>query len=227
MVAPLSIIIPTNDSARELPDTVTSLFEGLQDGLIKELIICDSTDDKSVETIADKLGAVFIKSVKGRGTQLREGAKYSSGEWMLFLHADTHLGEGWNRIVSDFIDSHPDRAGYFRLKFRRRGFFPHMVAGWANLRSTLFDLPYGDQGLLISRTLYDQIGGFQAIPLMEDVDFCRKLKGKLMMLDGLASTSARRQVKNGWIRSGLGNLWMLTRYFLGSSPEDLFNKYYK
>ena len=65
MVASLSIIVPTNDSARDLPDTVTSLFEGLQDGLIKELIICDSTDDKSVETIADKLGAVFIKSAKG------------------------------------------------------------------------------------------------------------------------------------------------------------------
>ncbi len=226
MGAPLSIIIPTYNSGKELPETVVSLFEGLEEGLIKELVICDSTEDKTVEKIADKLGAVYIKSTTGRGIQLKEGAYHSTGEWMLFLHADTHLEKGWNKIVSKFIASFPDRAGYFRLKFRHRGFFPGMVSKWANLRSVLFDLPYGDQGLLISRSLYDISGGFQAIPLMEDVDLCRKLRGKLMMLDGFASTSAKRQISKGWIKSGFGNFWILTLYFLGKSPDDLFKKYY-
>lgn len=226
MVAPLSIIIPTYNSEHDLPDTVAFLFEGLQEGLIKELVISDSSPDNSVAKIADKLGAVFIKSAKGRGTQLREGARISTGEWMLFLHADTHLEPGWHKVVSDFIVSNPDRAGYFRLKFRHQGFFPGMVARWANLRSVLFDLPYGDQGLLISRYLYEQCGGFLPIPLMEDVDLCRKLKGKLILMHGFASTSAQRQITKGWLRSGFGNLWILTQYFLGRSPNKLFNKYY-
>ncbi len=226
MSAPLSIIIPTYNSERELPETVASLFEGLQESLIKELVICDSTQSNSVEIIADKLGAVYLKSAKGRGNQLKEGAFKSTGEWMLFLHADTHLDNGWNKVVSNFITSHPDRAGYFRLKFRHHGFFPSMVARWANLRSVLFDLPYGDQGLLISRSLYEQSGGFRSIPLMEDVDICRKLKGKLIMMNGLASTSARRQITKGWIKSGFGNLWILTQYYFGKSPNELFKKYY-
>ncbi len=226
MNAPLSIIIPTYNSQCDLPETVASLFEGLQEGLIKELIISDSSEHSLIKQMADKIGAVYIKSAKGRGIQLREGACNATGEWMLFLHADTHLELGWNKAVLQFIRSHSDKAGYFRLKFRQYGFFPLMVARWANLRSVVFDLPYGDQGLLISKSLYEQSGGFRAIPLMEDVELCRKLQGKLVMLNGIASTSAQRQVRKGWLRSGIGNLWILIQYYLGKSPEKLFEKYY-
>ena len=226
MGAPLSIIIPTYNSEQDLPATVASLFEGLEDGLIRELVICDSSQNNAMEIIADKLGSVYLRVAKGRGNQLKEGASHSIGAWMLFLHADTHLAEGWSEIVGNFITNHPDQAGYFRLKFRQHGFFPSMVARWANLRSVLFNLPYGDQGLLISRSLYEQIGGFQPMPLMEDVDICRKLRGKLKMINGLASTSAHRQISKGWLTSGFGNLWILAQYFCGKSPRELYKKYY-
>ena len=102
------------------------------------------------------------------------------------------------------------------------------MAGWANLRSQVFGLPYGDQALLISRRLYGQLGGYDDIPLMEDVALARRLKRKrLVRLDAVATTSADKYRKQGWLRRGRRNLLTLLRYFLGAKPETLAASYRK
>jgi hypothetical protein len=118
-----------------------------------------------------------------------------------------------------------DRVGYFRLAFKARGILPGFVAGWANLRSRVFGLPYGDQGLLVRRDVLEAVGGVPDLALMEDVALARALRRQLVMLDAEARTSAARYQRQGWFRRGARNLWTLARYFAGVDPERLAQAY--
>ncbi len=225
MRAPLSIVIPTLNSVGPLGPTVSSLAEGIASGLIRELVLSDGGSCDGIEATAKSIGANLAISERGRGRQLAAGATRAQGDWILFIHDDTHLESGWSKIVASHCAGTPDIAAYFRLRFRARGLSPKWVAGWANFRSVQFGLPYGDQGLLISRQLYRQVGGFADIPLMEDVDLAKRLKGRLQMLDCHAETGAERYETDGWIKRGSRNLLMLARFSLGSSPEKLYRDY--
>ncbi|WP_147124289.1 TIGR04283 family arsenosugar biosynthesis glycosyltransferase [Shimia ponticola] len=226
MRAPLSIVIPTLNSESELPATLACLMEGLADGLIREVIITDGGSTDTTATIAESAGALWIAGPAGRGGQLRRGAEAAQGEWLLFLHADTHLSPGWAEAARGAIDTPlaSRSAGYFRLRFRAKGFWPAFVAAWANLRSRVFKLPYGDQGLLIARPDYDAAGGYDDIPLMEDVALARRLP-RVAELDAEAATSAERYAQSGWVRRGARNIWTLTRYFMGADPKRLAQAY--
>jgi hypothetical protein len=101
------------------------------------------------------------------------------------------------------------------------------VAAWANLRSDLFGLPYGDQGLVVRRSDYDRSGGYPDQPLMEDVALVRALKGKIRRLPAHAFTRADKYQQQGWLRRGAKNLGLLLRYFLGANPDDLARRYRK
>jgi len=101
-----------------------------------------------------------------------------------------------------------------------------MVAGWANLRARA-GLPYGDQGLLLPRVLYDAVGGYPDQPLMEDVAIVRALKGQLTVIPARIETSAEKYERQGWVRRGARNLWTLARYRAGVSPERLAQSYRK
>ncbi|MCY4180364.1 MAG: glycosyl transferase, partial [Litoreibacter sp.] len=171
-------------------------------------------------------GCEIVTGAPGRGQQLVRGASAARGEWLLFLHADTHLPEAWVGAVVQHMSGSSD-AAVFELTFRARGLLPALVASWANLRTRSFGLPYGDQGLLISRRLYDEIGGFEQIPLMEDVAMARALKGRITVLPEAVSTDAVRYQKSGWIRRGARNLWTLARYSLGADPTKLAKRYHK
>lgn len=225
MRAPVSVIIPTLNAAEELGSTVACLFEGLDEGLVRELVLSDGGSGDGVERIADDLGAHLITGPAGRGGQLRRGAEVASGEWLLFLHADTHLAPGWSGEVLKHLQRSPDKAACFRLAFRATGLAPRIVAGWANFRTAVFGLPYGDQGLLISRTMYDAVGRYPDSPLMEDVAIARALRGKICRLRSIAATSAAKYQAQGWVLRGARNLWTLMRYFLGVSPERLARRY--
>lgn len=225
MRAPLSVIIPTLNSERNLPQLVECLFEGIHTGLIRELIISDGGSTDHTRRIVESIGAVFLAGDAGRGRQLAAGADAASGSWMLFLHADTVLESGWPAAVEEHIAVFPAGAGYFRLRFRATGFFASWTAGWANVRSKLFGLPYGDQGLLISQELYSSSGGFAHIPLMEDVEIARRLKGRMRMLAATASTDPDRYQSEGWLVRGGRNLLTLARYQLGAAPETLARAY--
>ncbi|MDT8328981.1 MAG: TIGR04283 family arsenosugar biosynthesis glycosyltransferase [Roseovarius sp.] len=223
MRAVLSVVIPTWNADLGLPTCLAALIEGLEVGLVRELIISDGGSGDGTLRIADEVGAVIVQGAPSRGGQLRRGAKVAAGEWLLFLHADTVLPVGWAKAVSDQMAR--GGAGYFRLGFDATGLMPMLVAGWANLRSRLFGLPYGDQGLLISRDLYDAVGGYRDMPLMEDVAMARALRGRLSALPLRVRTSAAKFAREGWLRRGGRNLILLARYFLGANPARLAARY--
>ena len=200
-------------------------MEGVDAGIVRELVISDGGSSDAIAPIAEELGAIFVESRRGRGIQLVAGARAATGKWMLFIHADTQVGAGWSSVVSSHMSSQPELAGYFRLRFRSEGFAPRFVAAWANFRSGRLGLPYGDQCLLISKDLYDRIGGYSEIPLMEDVEIVRRLGGQMRMLDCDALTNASRYLEEGWFRRGARNLSTLAKYLLGASPESLVKGY--
>lgn len=223
MRAKLSVIIPTLNAASGLERSLPSLAEGLQAGLIRELILSDGGSDDATKQIADAAGAVFLTGPASRGGQLRRGAEAAEGEWLLFLHADSVLPANWSDAVIAHLPSGEPSA--FRLKFDATGLMPTLVAGWANLRSWLFSLPYGDQGLLVARKDYDLAGGFKDIPLMEDVAITRTLEKRITLLPLALTTSAERYERNGWLRRGRQNIGLLLRYLFGADPEKLVRRY--
>ena len=225
MPAPVSVLIPTLNAAAELGETLAHLVDGVQDGVIRELILADGGSNDDTRAIAEAAGAVWVPASGGRGGQLRAGAAQARGAWVLILHADTHLAPGWVQAVSNHIAERPSQAGYFRLAFRSSATAARLTAGWANLRSRLFGLPYGDQALLIHRDTLGAVGGIPDIPLMEDVALARALRGKLLPLAAEARTSAHRYETEGWLTRGTRNLITLIRYLAGAEPATLAARY--
>lgn len=223
MRAPISIVIPTLNAEGSLPTTLLALMEGLSSGVIREVIISDGGSGDATQKIAEDAGAKFVTGPASRGGQLRRGAKAAEGQWLLFLHADTHLSPGWSQVAETHLAT--KQAGYGRLRFAGGGLAGEIVSSWANLRSRLFGLPYGDQSLLIPASLYNQIGGYPDIPLMEDVAMARALRGRMRPLNYTAMTSAERYQRDGWLRRGRRNLWLLLRYLNGAQPEKLAAEY--
>lgn len=228
MRAPLSIVIPTLNAADELPGALACLMPGVEAGLVRELVVSDGGSTDGTVALADEVGAELVTGPPGRGGQIARGVAAAQGHWILVLHADTQLGDGWveavERLMARAAGGAP-RAGYFRLSFRARGLMPRVTSGWANLRARRFGLPYGDQGLVLPRRLYDAVGGMPDLPLMEDVAMARRLRGHLVALDASAATSAARYERDGWVRRGTRNLWTLTRYLAGADPEVLARGY--
>ncbi|MCJ7871507.1 TIGR04283 family arsenosugar biosynthesis glycosyltransferase [Phaeobacter sp. J2-8] len=222
MRAPISVIIPTLNAGADLPACLMTLGEGLKEGVIRELIISDGgSTDTTLETAA-AAGADVVTGPPSRGAQLRRGADAAQGDWLLFLHADSQLSQGWTGPVLDHLAR--DTAACFCLAFRSRHPMARLTAAWANLRSRMFNLPYGDQGLLIPRALYEGIGGYPDQPLMEDVAIARAL-GTLRVLPVTTTTSAEKYIRDGWLRRGLRNITTLLRYLSGTSPETLAKSY--
>lgn len=195
-------------------------MEGVDSGLIAELIVSDGGSTDETLILADAWGANIVSGAASRGGQLRRGCAAARADWFLVVHADTVLSPGWTDAVAAHLGQ--GNAAYFKLAFDRGG---RAVAAWANLRARLFGLPYGDQGVLVRRDLYARVGGYPDIPLMEDVALARALRGKLTALDAVAVTSSEKYRQQGWLRRGTRNLWTLMRYFAGVSPEVLADTY--
>lgn len=219
MPAPISVIIPSLDAADTLPAALASLVEGLEAGLIRELIVADGGSKDGTGAIAQAWGGEVLSAAPSRGGQLRQGCAAARGAWLLILHADTRLSPGWAEVVTHHMRG--EKAGWFRLRFDRGG---ALVARWANLRSRL-GLPYGDQGLLLPKDLYEAVGGYPDQPLMEDVAIARALRGKLCAIDAVAVTSAEKYRQQGWVRRGARNLWTLARYAMGAPADELARAY--
>lgn len=225
MRAPISVVIPVLNAETVLAGCAASLMEGVEAGLIREVIVSDGGSVDATQRIAEEIGALWVSGAPSRGGQLQRGCAAAQGVWILALHADTQLQTGWSDVVAAHLTRR--EAGYFQLAFASGGRPAKIVAGWANLRSRVFGLPYGDQGLLISRNLYQSVGGYADIPLMEDVALARALKGQLRALEARAVTSALKYERAGWMRRGGRNLWTLVRYFAGVPVEWLAEQYRK
>lgn len=223
----MSIVIPTLNAAGELPASLQALVAGAVDGLVAQVVIADGGSEDETLAIADAAGADIVRTEAGRGGQLAAGAARARGDWLLFLHADTRLDPAWVAKVKAFIaDKGPEHAGYFRFALDDERFRARLLERVVALRSRGLGLPYGDQGLLISRRLYDRVGGFSPLPLMEDVAIARRLgHHRLWPISVRAVTSATRYRRDGYVRRALRNLTCLAGYFLGVAPQRLVRLY--
>ncbi len=228
----ISIVIPALNAASRLPLCLDALVAPALDGLVKEVIVVDGGSDDASAAIADGFGATVLTAPPGRGGQLVAGAAVTRGAWLLFLHGDTVLEEGWADEARRFIsgDDANARAGVFTLRFDAAGLAPQLLSAGAMLRTQLFKTPYGDQGLLVSRALYDAVGGYNDMPLFEDVDIVQRIiahegRSALHVFKSKAVTDAARYQRRGYFRQAATNLWRLLRYHTGATPEDLAKSY--
>lgn len=218
----LSIIIPTLNEERSLGGTLAPLFS-----LSHEIIVVDGgSRDGSVE-VAREYASVVLDSTRGRGIQQHTGACHAKGDILLFLHADTLLPKGFGMMIEGTLSDPKTVFGAFRLGHHPSTAFLNLVALMANLRSLLLKMPYGDQGLFMRRSDYFRVGGFQDLPLMEDVDLVRRLNkiGKFKLVKAKVETSARRYDRNGIVYTTIRNWSLIIRYLLGQSPERLHRFY--
>ncbi|MEQ1653244.1 MAG: TIGR04283 family arsenosugar biosynthesis glycosyltransferase [Hyphomicrobium sp.] len=217
----ISVIIPALNAERHLPATLTALVPAAVDGVVREVIIVDGGSTDRTRNVADHAGAEFLIAAPGRGSQLAEGAAQAKFPWLLFLHADTVLEDGWANEAVDFIHrvdlgEHPRAAAAFRFRLDDKGVAPRALEMIVRARCSALRLPYGDQGLLISRRLFDEVGGYRALPIMEDVDIVRRLgRKRIALLKADATTSAERYRREGYLARMLRNQTCLALYSAG------------
>ena len=217
----ISVIIPALNAERHLPATLTALVPAAIDGIVREVIVVDGGSRDHTREIADLSGADIIDAEPGRGSQLVQGAKRARFPWLLFLHADTVLQDGWDRDAVNFIrgvdlGERPRAAGAFSFRLDDKGFAPRALEALVRARCSLLGLPYGDQGLLISRHLFDDVGGYRNLPIMEDVDIVRRLgRKRVALLDAVATTSADRYQREGYLARMIRNQVCLALYAAG------------
>lgn len=226
----ISVVIPTLNSQGELARSLAALVPGVVDGVVTEVIIADGGSADETPQIAEAVGAKYVPAAKGRGPQLAAGARAAKGQWLLFLHADTVLEHDWHleaaRFIEDAARNREHRAAAFRFALDDRGARPRYLEAMVSLRCALFRLPYGDQGLMISRAHYERIGGFRDLPLMEDVDLVRRIGRRgLYFLRSRAVTSAARYRSGGYFPRMLRNLSCLTLYYLRVPPRYIARLY--
>ena len=223
----ISIIIPTINEANNLPLLLSDLSSIQKEG---EIMIVDSgSEDKTID-VANIYGAKVYKSnERNRGLQLDIGAKNSKGDWLLFLHADTRLNHDWFGKLNLVLEGEKNYIYYFKFKINHKKLIYRLLEILVNFRSKYFKLPYGDQGLIIHRTTYFENNGFRKIPLMEDVDFIRRLnKGKFLKQLGLPIfISSRKWERTNIFLQAFKNWNFRRRWLRGESTKSIYSDYYK
>jgi len=223
----ISIIIPTINEANNLPLLLSDLSDIQKEG---EIIIVDcGSKDKTID-IANIYGAkVFISKERNRGLQLDIGAKNSKGDWFIFLHADTRLRHDWFRKINSLLKRGNNYIYYFKFKINNKKIIFRVLEILVNFRSKYFKQPFGDQGLIIHRSIYFKNNGYRKIPLMEDIDFLRRFNNKkdLKQLNLPIFTSSRKWEKTNIFLQALKNWNLRRRWLKGESIKSIYSDYYK
>ena len=223
----ISIIIPTINEANNLPLLLSDLSSIQKKG---EIIIVDcGSEDKTID-IANIYGAKVCESKeRNRGFQLNMGAKNSKGDWLIFLHADTRLTHDWFRKINPFLKGNKNSIYYFTFKINSKKIVYRVLEILVNFRSRFFKKPYGDQGLIIHKTTYLRSNGFRKIPLMEDVDFLRRLNNKkdLKQLNLPIFISSRKWERTNFFLQAIKNWQFRRRWLKGESLKSIYSDYYK
>ena len=215
----VSVIIPTLNEERQILATLDSVHQHQP----REVIVVDGGSTDATVRLASQRSARVINSKPGRAGQMNAGAAMADGQVLLFLHADTRLPPKWLSVVLDALRRPEVAAGSFR--FSISGAFPgkSFVEWTTGLRSKWLQRPYGDQGLFLKCSLFEELGGFADLPIMEDYEFVRRLRrrGRIITAAEPAVTSARRWQRLGVFRTTLLNQLVVAGYHLGVHPQKL------
>ncbi|MBI5344707.1 MAG: TIGR04283 family arsenosugar biosynthesis glycosyltransferase [Deltaproteobacteria bacterium] len=234
----VSVIIPVLNEAEEiggaisqlrgLPSNVSIEGKAEPDAGKAEIIVVDGGSADATPMIAGGLGVRVIASKRGRGAQMDAGAEASIGDVLLFLHADTRLPDNYLAAIRSALEGKEAVAGAFSLGIASDKARFRIIEYFANLRARAFGIIYGDQAIFARRDAFLSAGGFNKLPLMEDLDCVKRLRslGRVILLKESARVSARRWEKGGVIRTTLKNYLFLALYFLGVPPDRIYKWYY-
>ena len=225
MTAPrVSVVIPTLDEAT----TIADCLEHLAGQGAFEVIVADAESPDGTAAIAQRRGARVVRSPRGRGVQQNLGAASATGDVLLFLHADCRLQRGGIEAIRCLVGRSPRiPGGCFRMRVDAPDPRYRAIDAAAHLRAGLFEVPYGDQGLFVTRAAFDRVGGFPEVPLMEDVLIALRLRrlGRLAILPRSIVVSDRRWRRHGIVGQSLRN-WALTAAAVAGVGPATLARYY-
>ncbi len=210
----ITIIIPTFNEE----GTISQCLETVVNIPGIEVIIADGgSTDRTVEIVEQYKDVKVVTSVTGRSVQMNKGAEYAKGRIFLFLHADCVLSREVVLNVKNVTGSSSFVGGAFKIRLLSDKLLYRVIEKGINFRSKIFKLPYGDQGLFVKRSVFEELGGFREMPNCEDLDFVCRLKkqGEITILDERISSSIRRWENHGVLRTSLRNQFLLASYVLG------------
>jgi len=221
----ISIIIPTLNEAANLERLLPRIVNA--DEAVEVIVADGGSADGSRELVSSFPEVTWVSAKTGRATQLNAGAEASSGDILLFLHADSLPPPGWSTAIVSAVANPSFALGAFRFALDEMGMRPRLVEWGVRFRSERLGLPYGDQGLFLKAKDFGEAGGFPAVPIMEDVLLVRRMKraGSIVVLTLPLKTSARRWLQNGYARQTWMNVSTYVQFRLGVSVERLARRY--
>lgn len=223
----LSIIIPTLNEADTIAQALASLQPLRHQGV--ELIVADGGSQDDTVTIVTPMVDLLVETKPGRAVQMNAGAQRASGHVLLFLHADTRLPEDLLPLLRDF-DRSLSHWGFFTVALSGRQPLLRMVERTMNWRSAITGIATGDQCLFFRRQVFLELEGFEQIPLMEDVEICKRMKKECLIPHRIPApviTSSRRWERDGIVQTILLMFWLRFAFFIGFSPRRLVRLYYQ
>lgn len=219
----IGVVIPTLNEAIALPALLEDLRQlGAQ--LPLDVVVADGGSSDETRTTAAAAGARVVAAPRGRARQLNAGARAVRGEWLLFLHADCRVTPPCRAALAAALgQDHAPEAAVFRFAVDLPPGWKQLIEWGQELRQRAFGLPYGDQGLLLRRSLFERVGGYPEIPLMEDVAMIRHLARlvRIRTLPAPLLTSGRRYRAGGVLRTALRHTMLILLYGAGVSPRRL------
>ena len=223
--AKISIIIPTLNEEENIAACLASCCTSPN---TETIVVDGGSRDRTVQ-IARSLGARVILSSPGRSRQMNLGAREASAELLLFLHADTRLPHGFAHSIRQILSLPDAVAGAFEFRLDATSPGLRLVERVTNWRSRRFQLPYGDQAIFLKKVIFEEMGGYPEMPIMEDYEFIHRLKrkGRIYTAPIPAVTSARRWIELGVWETTLLNWAIVIAYSLGVSPATLARWYRK
>lgn len=217
----LSIIVPCLNEAAQISGTLATLAPLRTRG--SEVIVVDGGSNDDTVARATPFADQVLAAPRGRAAQMNAGAAHARGAVLLFLHADSILPPDAERLVQQAIAGTREGWGRFDVRISGRHPLLHVVAFFMNRRSRLTGIATGDQGIFVARALFEAVGGFPPIALMEDIALSKRLKAhaRPRCIDACITTSGRRWEQRGLART----VWLMWRlrlaYFFGADPQRL------